>query len=196
MDEKQSEKNINSDVFKPNSEESAHKLFHQHVDKLVDLARHRISQRYASRVDAEDVVQSVFRTFFKRAQAGEFTIKDEEDICKLLARITVYKTLRQIAFHQQAKRDARQESGNSEPGQDQLLAVMAQGPTPEEAVIFLDQLEHFLDQLPEEDQKICHLRMEGYGNKEISEMLGINERRIRRLMERLRGLAKKQDWLE
>jgi RNA polymerase sigma-70 factor (ECF subfamily) len=176
-------------------EEAARRLFHAHVDQLVDLARQRISQRLASRVDAEDVVQSVFRTFFKRVRAGEFVVHDEEDLCKLLVRITVYKTLRQVAFHQQGKRDARQEAGG-EVGQEQLLRVMANGPTPEEAVIFLDELEFFLDQLSEEDRQICRMRLEGHTNVDIAQALGINERRIRRLMERLRGLAERENWLE
>jgi RNA polymerase sigma-70 factor (ECF subfamily) len=177
-------------------EEFARKLFNEHVDLLLDLARHRISQRLASRVDAEDVVQSVFRTFFKRARAGEFVLHDEEDLCKLLVRITVYKTLRQVAFHQQAKRDARQESGTGEVSHEQLLGVMARGPTPEEAVIFLDELEFFLGQMSEEDRKICQMRLEGHTNTEIAASLGISERRIRRLLERLRSQAQRENWLE
>ena len=61
--------------------------------------RKRISQRLASRIDPEDIVQSVFRTFFHRAKQGQFHLEDPEDVVKLLARITVHKTFRQIAFH-------------------------------------------------------------------------------------------------
>src|SRR5690606_10308653 len=111
-------------------------VYYQYVDQLMDLARGRISSRFASRVDAEDVVQSVFRTFFKHARAGDFTLKDPDDLCKLLVRITVFKTLRQIAFHKQAKRDARHETGSSDVSHEQLLSVMSNGPTPDEAVIF------------------------------------------------------------
>jgi RNA polymerase sigma-70 factor (ECF subfamily) len=177
-------------------EEAARKLFHEHVDQLLELARQRLSQRLAGRVDAEDVVQSVFRTFFKRARAGEFVLHDEEDLCKLLVRITLYKTLRQVAFHRQAKRDARQEAPGGDAGQEQLLQAMSSGPTPEEAVIFLDELEFFLNQMPDEDKTICRMRLEGHTNVEIARELGISERRIRRLLERLRGLAKRENWLE
>ncbi len=182
--------------FREGDEQAAGKLFQRHANQLLELARQRISQRFASRVDPEDVVQSVFRTFFKRARQGEFTLREKDDLVKLLVRITVYKTLRQIAFHQQAKRDARQESGTGEVNQDQLLAVMSKGATPEEAVIFLDELETFLDQQSPTDCKICEMRIEGYSNAEIAEALGINERRIRRLMERLRGLAKREKWFD
>src|SRR5437868_15033379 len=85
-------------------QEAARKLFDAYVERLVALARRRISQRLASRVDPEDIVQSVFRTFFGRVKAGQFHIEDQDDLCKLLMRITVHKTLRQVAHHKAAKR--------------------------------------------------------------------------------------------
>src|SRR5262249_16021943 len=92
----------------------ARELFDRYAEKLTALARKRISQRLASRIDPEDIVQSAFRTFFHRAREGQFQLKDPDDLCKLLARITVHKTLRQVAFHKRAKRNACQETGQGE----------------------------------------------------------------------------------
>ena len=47
-------------------------VFDQYVDRLVAMARKRISLRLAGRIDPEDIVQSVFRTFFHRAKQGQF----------------------------------------------------------------------------------------------------------------------------
>src|SRR5205823_4096100 len=80
--------------WRTGNEEAARQLFDRYVTQLVALARRRISQRIAGRVDAEDIVQSVFRTFFHRVREGQFHIEDPDDLCKLLARITVHKTLR------------------------------------------------------------------------------------------------------
>jgi RNA polymerase sigma-70 factor (ECF subfamily) len=171
---------------------AARELFERYCERLLALARRRISQRLASRVDAEDVVQSVFRTFFDRAKAGQFTIQDPDDICKLLARITVHKTLRQIAFHKAAKRDPSSEAGQGAEGQERLLEVLDREPTPEAANAFVDQLEHFLGQLRPEDRQILELRMQGYNNLEIAEKLNVSDRKIRRLMERVRGLAERE----
>jgi RNA polymerase sigma-70 factor (ECF subfamily) len=175
-------------------EQAAQKVFNRYVDQLVQLARQRISQRIAPRVDAEDVVQSVFRTFFQHVRAGDFTLHDQEDVCKLLVRITIHKALRQIAHHRRAKRDARMETATGDLSQDQLMTVLAEEPTPDEAVIFLDQMETFLEQLSPTDRRICEMRMEGYNNTEIAKILSISDRRIRRLMERLRGLTRREDW--
>jgi RNA polymerase sigma-70 factor (ECF subfamily) len=173
-------------------EDAARQLFDLYVDRLLILARQRISQRLGCRVDAEDVVQSVFRTFFDRAKAGRFVLTDEEDLCKVLARITVHKTFRQIAFHMAAKRDFRMEMGHGEESHQHLLALLDGGPTPETTNQFLDQLDHFLKSLKTDERKILEMRMQGYKDVEIANALRISDRKIRRVMERVRGLAEQE----
>lgn len=180
-------------MWRAGDEQAAQDLFERYVDRLVTLARRRLDHRLARRVDAEDIVQSVFRTFFHRVKENRFDLKDNDDVSKLLVRITVHKTLRQIAFHRRGKRDAKQEIGANREGDELLMEQMANEPTPEEAAILVDEMEHFLAQPKPEERKILEMRMEGYNNQEISEKLSISDRKIRRLLERLRGLAKRED---
>ena len=46
------------------------------------------------REDPEDVVQTVLRTYFRRAALGEFQIADSSDLWALLAKITRRKILK------------------------------------------------------------------------------------------------------
>src|SRR3954469_24505435 len=85
--------------FKAGSESAARELFDKYCERLMRLARRRIGQRMTSRVDPEDVIQSAFRTFFVRVRNDEFKFEGENDLFKLLVRLTVHKTLRQVAFH-------------------------------------------------------------------------------------------------
>ncbi len=179
-------------LWRAGNQEAAQQLFSRYLEKLVALARQRISQRLASRVDPEDVVQSVFRTFFQRAKQGQFTIEHEDDLCKLLVRITLHKTLRQVEFHRAAKRNPSLETGQADESQERLLELLDDEPTPETANIFLDQLEHFLAQLKPQERQILELRMQGYSTEEIAQKLGTYDRRIRRIMERVRGLAEQE----
>jgi RNA polymerase sigma-70 factor (ECF subfamily) len=174
-------------LWRAGDQDAARQLFDRYVSQLVALARRRISQRIAGRVDPEDIVQSVFRTFFHRAREGQFQIDGPDDLCRLLARITVHKTLRQIAFHKRAKRDATLEAGQGEA--DHLMAVLSREPTPEETGAFLDELEQLLEKMRPEDRRILEMRMQGYSNVEIAKELKITDRKIRRLMERIRGQA-------
>src|SRR5260370_222460 len=61
-------------LWRGGDEQAARELFERYADRLVALARRRLGQRMARRVDAEDRVQSVFRPFFARAKGGRFTI--------------------------------------------------------------------------------------------------------------------------
>src|SRR5207249_620619 len=108
---------------------------------------------------------SVFRTFFARLKDDQFEIATQDDLFRLLVRITVHKTLRQIAHHKAAKRDPSQETGQSDSAHEQLLQLLTSEPTPEATVSFLDQLEHFMAQLPEADRQILELRVEGFSTE-------------------------------
>jgi RNA polymerase sigma-70 factor (ECF subfamily) len=177
------------DGLRANDQDAARQLVDRYLDRLVALARRRLSQRLASRVDPEDVVQSVFRTFFCRAKEGKFQIKDQDDLCKLLMRITVHKVLKQVEHHTAGKRDPRLETEQGNRTLERMSELLAHEPTPEAEVLFLDQLESLMAQLKPQERKILEMRMQGYNNEEIATELGIYDRKIRRVIERMRGLA-------
>ncbi|MFN4259882.1 MAG: RNA polymerase sigma factor [Gemmataceae bacterium] len=179
-------------LWQAGNEEAARQIVDRYVERLVGLARGRISQRLASRIDPEDVVQSVFRTFFHRAKEGQFHIEDKDDLCKLLARITVHKALRQVRFHQAEKRDPRLEMGQRDETHGPPLDFLDREPTPEETNAFLDQLEVFLNHLKPRERQILELRMQGYSSTEIAHHFNITDRSVRRVLERIRGQAEAQ----
>lgn len=173
-------------------ESAARQIHDQYIDRLLTVARRRISQRLASRVDPEDIVQSVFRTFFVRVKDGQFAFEDQDDLCKLLLRITVHKTLRQVAYHKAAKRDPSLETPHGEHHREQLMALYDQEPTQEATAAFIDQLEHFLNQLQPNERKILEMRLQGHSNEDIAKALNIYDRKIRRTIEHIRSIAEKE----
>jgi RNA polymerase sigma factor (sigma-70 family) len=189
----ESEDNLNLvALWRAGDQNAAQQVFDRYAARLLMLARKRISQRLASRVDAEDVVQSVFRTFFHRAKDGRFEFEDQDDLFKLLVRITVHKTLRQVEFHKAGKRDPGMETAQGNDATERLQQFLSREPSPDSEVAFLDQLEHFLSQLKPQERRILEMRVQGYTNDEITAELGIIDRRIRRIIERVRGLAEQE----
>ncbi|MEO2090886.1 MAG: ECF-type sigma factor, partial [Gemmataceae bacterium] len=85
--------------YQGGDDDAARNLFDKYCERLLRLAKRRIGQRMASRFDPEDVVQSAFRTFFTRVRNDEFSFAEENDLFKLLVRLTVRKTLRRIEHH-------------------------------------------------------------------------------------------------
>lgn len=180
------------DLWRAGDEQAARELFDRYAERLLALARKRIGARLNSRVDPEDVVQSVFRTFFFRAKEGRFSFQDQDDLSKLLVRITVHKTLRQVEFHTAAKRDPGMEAAQGDADHDRIKEVLDSEPTPQAAVTFLDQLEHFLGKLTPDERQILELRLRGDSNREIAKKLGIYDRKIRRVLERVKALAEQE----
>ena len=82
--------------FREGDELAAEALFSRYFDRLTSLARSRLSSRLKRRTDPEDIVLSVYRSFFVGARAGRFTLSRGGDLWRLLASITKHKLLRQL----------------------------------------------------------------------------------------------------
>src|SRR5712671_3363960 len=85
--------------FRGGDDIAAEALFNRYFQRLTLLARSRLSPRLARRTDPEDVVLSVYRSFFIDARAGRFTLTRGGDLWRLLASITKHKLLRQNRYH-------------------------------------------------------------------------------------------------
>jgi RNA polymerase sigma factor (sigma-70 family) len=177
-------------AFKAGSETAARDLFDRYCEKLMRLARRRIGQRMNTRVDPEDVIQSAFRTFFVHVKNDEFSFEGEDDLFKLLVRLTVNKALRQIAHHRAAKRDPGKEVMQGSNDADVMNNLSAHDPSPEVEVAVLDELERFLSQLPDFDRKVLEMKLQGHSSTDIAEALGSYDRKIRRVLERIEAVAK------
>lgn len=183
-------------AFKAGSEAAARELFDRYCEKLMRLARRRIGQRMATRVDPEDVIQSAFRTFFVHVRNDDFTFQHENDLFKLLVRLTVNKALRQIAHHRAAKRDPGRETGQGTEATDVLRNLTAHDPSPEVEVAVIDEFERFLEKLPDFDRRVLEMRVQGHSSAEIAEALGTYERKIRRVLERIEAVARGSEMTE
>ena len=74
--------------------------------RLCGLVQAAMDGNIRRREDPEDVVQTVLRTYFRRAALGEFHIADSSDLWALLAKITRRKILKRVEYHHAAKRDS------------------------------------------------------------------------------------------
>jgi RNA polymerase sigma factor (sigma-70 family) len=159
--------------------------FWQHYgDGLQRLAASRMAPALRQRVGAEDIVQSVCRTFFRRSREGEFEFGATDDLWRLLCAITLTKVRQHARFHYQEKRQLSRERplDDARPGSAaRRVEPVAAGPTPAEVVEFTDQLQHLLSGLSDEERQMVQLRIEGRQQAEIAGELGCSERTVRRL---------------
>ncbi len=169
-------------------EAAADAVFVKYAEQLARLAEQNLSQRVARRVDGADVVQSVFRTFFVRAERGEFHISSSAELWKLLVQITLNKARQQGRRNSAGLRDVRRETNES----GVLPVIPDDQPSPEEALILNEVIEQALGKLPESQrpayQKLIELKLADYSNDEIANQLGIVRRTVERMLSRLKGV--------
>lgn len=160
-------------------QDAAQHLFELYSTKLTGLAEKHLSERLARRLDGEDIVQSVFRSFFQRSAGGEFSIRNSTDLWQLLVKITLSKVCSQARRHTAAMRDMRAETASSETW---MLEALTRDPGPVEAATLVDQIETILEGLPDTYGQILALRLEGRPRTEIAEDLGISRQTVYRVL--------------
>jgi eukaryotic-like serine/threonine-protein kinase len=173
--------------FRDGDELAAEALFARHFDRLTALARSRLSTRLASRTDPEDIVMSVYRSFFIGARSGRFDISRGGDLWRLLAAITKYKLLRQARHHMADRRSVNVEQPFDEQENGWFVGRRAD-PSQEEAVALADELEWVLSQFDLFGRRVLELRLQGAELSEIAQDTGRSERTVRRTLARVREL--------
>lgn len=166
------------------SETAATRLYFRYAKRLRALARASCSADLARRVDADDIVQSVFRVFFKAASQGLYDVPAGEDLWKLLLVIALNKIRAQGIYHQAAKRDVRitAELGGTDPSADTPAADAADR-------AFLELVvRDTLARLPASHRRMIELRLEGYEVAEIARLLSRSKRTVERGLQQARGL--------
>ena len=173
---------------KPAAGEAARALFERFTRRLIGLARGHLDTRLHHKIDPEDVVQSVYKSFFLRYGEGTLTAEGWDGLWGLLMTITLRKCADRVRYHRAECRDLAREAAapadaeGAEPWRDAL----GREPTPEEAAVLAETVEQLLRGLDGDERPIVELSLQGYSTQEISERLGRAERSVRRLRERVR----------
>ncbi|MBI4602297.1 MAG: sigma-70 family RNA polymerase sigma factor [Planctomycetes bacterium] len=169
---------------------AAGEIHRRYAQRLCGLAQGQLSEGLSRRLDADDIVQSVFRTFFRRARGGEFTLDHSGSLWSLLVRITLNKVRKEAERHRAAKRDLRLEQPAVEDGLEP--EAVAHDPTPDEAAALADALETVVRGLDAREAEVFRLRLQGRSASEIGEQVGCTRWTVRRVLDRVGERLKKE----
>ena len=174
---------------KVGDQQAATDLFHRFANRLVGLARNRLDLNLRRKVDPEDIVQSVFVSFFRRHDAGEIDIQSWESLWSLLAVITVHKCGHKIRYYRAAMRDTDEERSAVRYTDDSAVAweAVAKEPTASQAAMFNEALAELMKSLETRERQILTLHFQGYPVEEISQQVKRSERTVRRVLDRIRN---------
>lgn len=172
-------------------DEAAARIFQRFADQLIALARSQLQSRFLSKVDPEDVLQSVFRSFFRRQWAGQFDLENWDCLWGVLTVMTLHKCGHLQEYFLAARRDVRREEQGTTRVLLELGRICAREPTPAEAASLTDLLEQALHDFEERERRIVTLHLQGYSQAEICQEVGRAERTVRRTIARARKRLKR-----
>ncbi|MBX7106076.1 MAG: hypothetical protein K1X57_18490 [Gemmataceae bacterium] len=163
-------------------DDAATQLYLRYAHRLRALAARRTADDLKSRIDPDDIVQSVFRTFFRRAARGEYAVPEGEELWKLFLVIALNKVRSVGAFHHAAIRDARATTHGSD------IEQSAGDVGDEEAMNVLRMtIEDLLNGLKPGQRDVITLRIEGYDVAAIAAKTGRAKRSIERWLQEFRN---------
>lgn len=172
--------NLNSQellqIYQEGQSEAATAIFDRYVTRLIALARSRIGSKLQRRVDAEDIVQSAYRSFFVHAKGDVYQLNKAGDLWRLLASITLHKLYGQIEKHTAIKRSIDHEDHTD------LATTTAPEPSADEVVAIVEELHIVIQKLLPEERLVLTASLQGQDNIQISKTVGKSERTVRRLL--------------
>ncbi len=174
--------NLNSqqllELYQDGHSEAATAIFDRYVARLIALVRRRIGSKLKRRIDAEDVVQSAYRSFFVHAKGSAYQLAEVGDLWRLLASITLNKLHKQIEKQTAAKRSIRLE----EPADISTTNVVAPEPSAAEVVAIAEELHLAINRLSDKERMVVVYHLQGQSVAEISDSFDKSERTVRRLL--------------
>jgi RNA polymerase sigma factor (sigma-70 family) len=117
--------------------------------------------------DSLDICQSVLAIFFVRVTAGQYDLKEPDDLIKLLQTMTRNKVAEKVRRQHRLRRDSRRTVGGVEE-----LAVAGLDPTPSSVVAGKELLEQARQRLSAEERQLVELRGQGLSWEEVAASLG------------------------
>ncbi|MDX1926789.1 MAG: sigma-70 family RNA polymerase sigma factor [Pirellulaceae bacterium] len=145
----------------------ASEVFQRYSMRLLRLANDRLGKDVRGKISPEDVVQSAFKSFFRRLKDFRFDRDGTDTIWGLLSIITIRKCRKWDAFYRCDKRAVQRErpSDSSLTGQGKHTSTE---PGPEDALVVEELLEKLFREFEPRQHQMILLRIDGCSIEEIA----------------------------
>lgn len=144
------------------------------VRQYEPLVRREICLRLKDRrlrryFDSMDVCQSVLASFFLRASAGSYELKEPRDLVRLLIKISQNKLASAAKAQSRQRRDHRRLVAD---GAQQIDQQAGRTPTPSQQIAVRELLGSFRALLTPQELELADIRGDGLSWQEIADRLG------------------------
>jgi RNA polymerase sigma factor (sigma-70 family) len=169
--------------------DSARELWERYFPRMMRLAQSVLKARQLP-LDAEDAVQEAFVKFVSRVETGRYTDElHRDDLWRILSLFTIQRARKQVIHENAQKRGGGRVRNETEMSQsssggfrlDATLSTVAAA----DCDVMFDEL---MQQLDNELREIAMLRLAGYSNEQIKELVGGSLRSVERRAQLIRSI--------
>ncbi len=158
---------------KDGDQDAAHILYERYVQRVFGLVDAKLGAKLRASTDAEDIVQSVFRSMFHGVQEGNYEVEPGSTLWNLLAVISLTKLRRRALHHHAQRRDIERLVSLQTVADAEAMDVS----TDEFLNICVRET---MQKLRPSDREILLLRIQGFTLAEISQQMSLSGRTIAR----------------
>lgn len=169
--------------FRKGDQQAAEVLYVRYASRIRALIQANCSMQLSQRVDPDDVMQSVFRSFFEGASQGLYDAPQGTELWRLLLVIALNKLKKEERRHRTGKRSVDRTQAISA---DTELPAYADNAHDWEYVVMQLTIEEALAKLPTQHRLMMELRLQGYEVAEIAERSGRSKRSVERCLQDVR----------
>ncbi len=176
------------EMVKSGDSTAANRIWQHYFDRLVRSVRGRLAGHNKAVSDEEDIVLSVFDSFYAAAEQGHFPdLSDRDDLWRLLLRMSARKVIDKRRHDRRQRRGGDVEIHSLDGDEKTIIEAIGQEPSPEMVLTMQESMEQFFSHLG-----VGHLRdlavakLEGYSNTELARQFACSERTIERRLHLIR----------
>lgn len=178
------------DQVKLGDSEAANRIWQHYFDRLVRAVRARLYGQNRAVSDEEDIVLSVFDSFYQAAEKGRFPdLSDRDDLWQLLMRMAARKVVDKHRHDQRQRRGGgmKQYSLDGDTTDPNIIQVIGDEPSPEMVLMMEESIEQFFSHLGVGQLRdLAGAKLEGYSNAELAQRFECSERTIERRLHLIR----------
>lgn len=179
------------DQAKDGNSVAAHQLWHHYYDRLIRAARQNLRGQNQGMADEEDIVVSVFESFYRAAENGRFPdLSGRDDLWRLLLTMSARKIVDKRRHDRRQRRGAGAKLRSIEQpgGEDEaVIQVIGNEPTPDMVLMMTESFERLLAHLGVGQLRDLAVgKMEGFSNAELAIRFQCSERTIERRLHLIR----------
>ncbi|MFK7766893.1 MAG: ECF-type sigma factor [Mariniblastus sp.] len=177
-------------LVKDGDSAAANRIWQHYFDRLVRSVRQRLYGQNRAVSDEEDIVLSVFDSFYAAAEKGRFPdLADRDDLWRLLITMSARKVIDKRRHDQRQRRGGNVAIHSLDGGKEDSIIIEAIGsePSPDMVLMMQESVEQLFSHLGVGQlQELAGVKLEGYSNAEIAERFECSERTIERRLHLIR----------